>query len=229
MSQIDFATSRLVLTLRLAYSLSEFDTCENVLEAIMTMLICRADQAALSEGLRTQNTPLVFRGIQGAIPVIRSFQTAGLEALLQNLPSDLPPTVRILCESIQLIFSAMRSVAAGASASVSGGGGAGASVSGGGGAGASGGVSGGVSTSAGTQKPSTKQAREARMLAALSRTPEEAIAAADAGESCCDWCQKPTNQACAGCRSFFFCKKSCQRKAWKEGGHKQTCPGKKTE
>lgn len=169
----------------------------------MTMLICQADQAALFEGLRTQNTPLIYRGIHRTIPVILSFQTAGLEAFLQHLPSDLPPTVRILCESIQLIFSAMKPEAAGASASAGGG--------------------------ASTQKPSTKQAREARMLAALSRTPEEAVAVADAGQSCCDWCQKPTNQACAGCRSFFFCQKSCQRMAWKEGGHKQTCPGRKTE
>ena len=220
MSQLDFATSRLVLTLRLAYSLREFGTCKNVLESIMTMLIRQADQAALFEGLRTQNTPLIYRGIHRTIPVIRSFQIAGLEALLQNLPSDLPPTVRILCESIQLIFSAMKPEAAGASASA-------------GGASAGGASAGGASASAGgdasTLKPSTKQAREAQMLAALSRTPEEAVAVADAGESCCDWCQKPTNQACAGCRSFFFCQKSCQRMAWKEGGHKQTCPGRKTE
>jgi hypothetical protein len=47
----------------------------------------------------------------------------------------------------------------------------------------------------------------------------------------CDACGKSFsgNMSCASCQSVFYCSKECQRAAWKQGGHKQTCPTMKED
>jgi hypothetical protein len=47
----------------------------------------------------------------------------------------------------------------------------------------------------------------------------------------CDACGKDFsgNLSCASCQSVFYCSKECQRAAWKQGGHKQTCPTMKED
>ncbi|KAJ6487237.1 hypothetical protein C8R47DRAFT_1216429 [Mycena vitilis] len=49
----------------------------------------------------------------------------------------------------------------------------------------------------------------------------------------CDNCQKVdaknTFQKCSGCSTTLYCSKECQRVAWKEGGHRDTCKMKQRE
>lgn len=41
----------------------------------------------------------------------------------------------------------------------------------------------------------------------------------------CYVCRNKTSKMCDACQKVYYCSKACQKKDWKEGGHKQTCGG----
>jgi len=47
-------------------------------------------------------------------------------------------------------------------------------------------------------------------------------------ESSCAWCKRAASdlKRCGNCRVTLYCSAECQKKDWKEGKHKKTCPGK---